>query len=103
MNWKKVRALALHHGNVDASDLAFGADLHGLPVAVGSQRQVGGKSRSLDEHIDLAAARGALQIAENIPACFAPVSGNAGALARDNATQVEFLAVGGAMEAFLQT
>src|SRR6202163_2156965 len=40
-------ALALHHRNGHASDLAFGTDLYGLPVAVGAQRQVGGESRSL--------------------------------------------------------
>src|SRR5260370_387249 len=102
MNRKKVRALALHHRNGDASDLAFGADLHGLLVAVGAQRQVGGKSRGLDEHVNLAAARRALQIAENIPARFAPVAGNAVALARDIAAQVELVAIAGAMQTLLQ-
>ena len=38
-------ALALHHRDDDAPDLALGADLHGLLVAVGPQCQVGGKSR----------------------------------------------------------
>ena len=96
-------ALALHHRNGHASDLALGADLHRLLVAVGPQRQVGGKSGSLDEHLDLAAARGALQIAENIAAGFAPVAGNPVALARDIAAQVEFVAIAGAMESLLQT
>jgi len=41
------------------------------------------KSRSLDEHLDLATARRALQIAEKIPARFAPVAVNAVTLARN--------------------
>src|SRR5665213_2173330 len=94
--------LALHHGDVDATDIALGADLHGLLVAVGPQGQVGGKSRSLDEHLDLAAARGALQVAENIPARLAPVAGNPVALAGDIAGEVEFVAVAGAAETLLQ-
>src|SRR5712664_2419430 len=85
---RATQPLAFHHRNRHASDLALGVDLHGLPVAVGPQRQVGGKSRSLDEHLDLATARCALEIAENIPARFAPVAGNAVALARNIAAQV---------------
>ena len=77
--------------------------MHRLLVAGGSQRQVGGKSRRLDEHLDLAAARGTLQIAENIPASLAPVAGDAVALAGDIAAQVEFVAVAGAMKVLLQT
>src|SRR5258708_24682703 len=44
---------------------------------------------SLDEHVDLAAARGALQIAEDVAAGFAPVAGNAVALARHVAGRSE--------------
>ena len=95
-------ALALRHRDVDAPDLTFGADLHGLLVAGGSQRQVGCKSRSLDEHLDLATASGTLQIAENIPASLAPVAGDAVALAGDLAAQIEFVAVAGAMQILLQ-
>src|SRR5512140_3459474 len=71
-----VRALALHHRNVHASDFALGADLNGLFVAGGRQRQVGGKSRSLDEYLDASTARGALEIAEYVAAGFAPIPGN---------------------------
>src|SRR6266436_4142541 len=85
------------------SDLALGVDLHGLLVAGGSQRHAGGKSRSLDEHLDLAAARRALQIAEKVPARFGPVAVNAVTLARNVGTQVEFVAVAGAAESLLQT
>src|ERR1700730_1988930 len=96
------RASALHHRNVHASDLALGADQHGLLVAGGLQRQGGGKSGSLDEHVDPSAARGALKVAENIAAGFAPVAGNAVALARHIAAQVELVAVASAMQALLQ-
>ena len=68
-----------------------------LLVAGGLQRQVSGKSRSLDEHVDLAAARRALQVAENIPALFAPVAGNAVTVARHIAAEVELVAVAGAI------
>src|ERR1700730_2762561 len=98
----RVRELALHHRDVDAPDLAFGADLHGLPVAGGCQRQVGCKSRSLDEHVNPSTACRALEIAENVPARFAPVAGNPIALTRDVAAQIEFVAVAGAMEILLQ-
>jgi len=60
------------------------------------------KSRSLDEYFDLPAARRALQIAENVPAPFAPVARNAVTLARHVAAQVEFIAVAGAMQVLLQ-
>jgi hypothetical protein len=73
----------LRHRDIDAPDLALGADLHRLLVAGGPQRHAGGKSRSLDEHLDLATAGSALQIAEKIPARFAPVAGNAVTLARN--------------------
>src|SRR6266702_4545017 len=97
------RLAALRHRDIDGSDLALGVDLHGLLVAGGSQRHAGGKSRSLDEHLDLATARRALQIAEKIPARFAPVALNAVTLARNVGTQVEFVAVAGAAESLLQT
>src|SRR5712672_733122 len=97
------RLAALRHRDIDGSDLALGVDLHGLLAAGGSQRHAGGKSRSLDEHLDLAAARRALQIAEKTPARFAPVAGNAVTLARNLGTQVEFVAVAGAAESLLQT
>src|SRR5260370_7243629 len=92
---------ALRHRDIDAPDLALGADLHRLLVAGGPQRHAGGKSRSLDEHLDLATARRALQSAENIPARFAPVAGDAVTLARNVGTQVEFVAVAGATEKLL--
>jgi hypothetical protein len=41
---------ALRHRDIDAPDLALGADLHRLLVAGGPQLHAGGKSRSLDEH-----------------------------------------------------
>src|SRR5258708_27245298 len=94
------RLAALRHRDIDGSDLALGVDLHGLLAAGGSQRR---KSRSLDEHLDLATARRALQIAEKIPARFAPVAVNAVTLARNVGTQVEFVAVAGAVESLLQT
>jgi len=97
------RLAALRHRDIDGSDLALGVDLHGLLAAGGSQRHAGGKSRSLDEHLDLATARRALQIAEKIPARFAPVAVNAVTLARNVGTQVEFVAVAGAAESLLQT
>ena len=59
---------APRHRDVDAADLALGVDLDALLGAVRPQVQIGGKSGSFDEHVDLAAARGALQIAENIAA-----------------------------------
>src|SRR5205085_11919123 len=89
---------ALRHRDRDAADFALGVDLHDLLGAVGAQRQVGGKSGSLDEHLDLAAARGALQIAENIAALLAPVAGDTVALARHVAGEIEFVAVAGAMQ-----
>ena len=49
--------------------------------AVGAQVQLGGKAGGLDEHVDLAAAGGALQIAEDVAALLAPVAGDALALA----------------------
>src|SRR5687768_7693362 len=76
--------------------------MHGLLVAGGLQIQVGCKSGSLDEHVDLAAARGALQIAEYIAALLAPVAGDAFALAGDVARQVKFVAVAGAVQILLQ-
>src|SRR5258706_16213039 len=94
---------APRHRDIDAPDLALGADLHRLLVAGGPQRHAGGKSRSLDEHLDLATARRALQSAENIPARFAPVAGDAVTLALNVGTQVEFLAVAGATEGMFQT
>src|SRR5260370_35449772 len=97
------RLAALRHRDIDGSDLALGVDLHGLFVAGGSQRHAGGKSRSLDEHLDLATARGALQIAEKIPAPFAPVAENPVTLARNVGTHIEFVAVPGPAESLLQT
>jgi hypothetical protein len=94
---------ALRHRDIDAPDLTLGADLHCLLVAGGPQRHAGGKSRSLDEHLDLATAGCALQAAENIPARFAPVAENAVTLAGNVGTQVEFVAIAGATESLLQT
>ena len=76
--------------------------MYRLLVAGGFQRQVGGKSRGLDEHLDLAAAGGALEIAEDVAAFFAPVAGDAVAVARDLAAQIAFVAVAGAMQILLQ-
>ena len=91
------------HRDIDTPDLALGADLHYLLVAGRPQRHAGGKSRSLDEHLDLPSARRALQIAENIPTCFAPIAVNAVTLTRNVGAQVEFVAVAGATESLLQT
>src|SRR5258706_1373122 len=52
---------ALRHRDIDAPDLALGADLHRLLVAGVPQRHAGGKSRSLDEHLDLASTIGCLK------------------------------------------
>ena len=104
LEWSCHLALAvLRHRDIDAPDLALGADLHRLLVAGGPQRHAGGKSRSLDEHLDLATAGSALQRAEKIPARFTPVTGNAVTLTRNVGTQVEFVAVAGATESLLQT
>jgi hypothetical protein len=93
---------ALHHRNGHAPDFALGGDLYGLFVAPGPQREVGGKSRGIDEDVDLAIIDGAQQIAENVPARFAPSPGNLVALARDIAAQVEFVAIAGAMQVLLE-
>ena len=99
---KGALASAPDHRDVDAPDLALGTDLHRLLVAGGPQRQVGRESGSLDEYLDLAAARRALKIAENVAAGFAPAAGNAVALAGHVAAQVEFVAIAGAMKTLLQ-
>src|SRR3954471_23768057 len=99
----KEVTLAPHHRDVDAPDFTLRTDRDRLLVAGGPQRQIGGKSRGLDEHIDLAAARGALQIVEYIPASLAPVAGNAVTVAGDITAEVEFVAVAGAMKVLLQT
>jgi hypothetical protein len=98
----KRPASGLGHRDLDAADFALGVDLYILLVAVGPQIQVCGKSGSLDEHVDLAAAGSALQIAEDIPALFAPVAGDTVTLAGDVAGEVEFVAVAGAVQILLQ-
>src|SRR5882757_1064150 len=98
----KGPASGLGHRDLDAADFALGVDLYVLLVAVGPQIQVCGKSGSLDEHVDLAAAGGALQIAEDIPALFAPIAGDTVTLAGDVAGEVEFVAVAGAVQVLLQ-
>lgn len=92
----------LRHRDRDAADLALGVDLHHLLGAVGLQVQVCGKAGRLDEHVDPSAARGALQIAEDVAACLAPVAGDPVALAGDVAGEVELVAVAGAMQRLLQ-
>src|SRR5215208_3142899 len=99
---ERQQGSGLGHRDLDAADFALGVDLHGLLVAGGPQIQVRGKSGSLDEQVDLAAAGGALQIAENIPALLAPVAGDAVTLAGDVARQVELVAVAGAVQILLQ-
>src|SRR6266702_2405662 len=96
------RASALRHRDVDAADLALGGDLHRLLGAVGAQRQIGGKTVGLDEHIDLATAGGALEIAEDVATGLAPIAGDAVALARHVAGEVELVAVAGAVQGLLQ-
>src|SRR4051794_24833530 len=71
---------ALRHGDVDPADVALGADRDGLLVAARGQRQICGKAGGLDEHLDLAAARGALQVAENVAAALAPIPRDAVAI-----------------------
>src|SRR5690242_20085854 len=88
---RKGGGSGLGHRDLDAADLALGVDLHGLLVAVGAQVEVGRKTRGLDKYLDLAAAGGALQIAEDVPALFAPVAGDALTLAGDVARQVELV------------
>src|SRR5262245_15406627 len=95
-------ALALGHRDADAADLALGLDLHDLLGAGGAQVQRGGKAGGLDEHADLAAACGALQIAEDVAAFLAPIAGDALTLAGDVRGQVELVAVAGAMQRLLQ-
>ncbi len=95
-------ASGLRHRDLDAADFALGVDLHDLLVAIGLQIQVCGKSGRLDEHVDLAAACGALQVAEDIPALLAPVTGDALTLAGDVAGEIEFVAVAGAVQILLQ-
>src|SRR6185312_5020946 len=92
----------LRHRDLDAANFALGVDLYALLVAGGAQVQVGRKARSFDEHVNLAAACGTLQIAEDIPALLAPVTGDAVALAGDVAREVKFVAVAGAMQILLQ-
>src|SRR3954469_15208165 len=93
---------ALRHGDVDAADIALRADRDGLLVAARGQRQVCRKAGGFDEDLDLAAPCGALQVAEDIAAPFAPVAGDAVAIAGDIAAQVELVAVAGAMQVLLQ-
>lgn len=90
------------HRDLDAADFALGVDLDVLLVAIRPKIQVRGKSRGLDEHVDLATAGGALQIAKNVPALFAPVAGDPIALAGDIAGEIEFVAVAGAIQMLLQ-
>src|SRR3954463_16538799 len=92
----------LGHRDLDAADFALRVDLYVLLVAVGPQIQVRGETGSLDEHVDLAAAGGTLQIAEDIPALFAPVAGDPVTLAGDVAGEIEFIAVAGAVQVLLQ-
>src|SRR6478735_5189109 len=94
---------APRHRYVDAADLALGGDLHHLLGAVGAQRQIGGKAVGLDEHLDLAATGGALQIAEDVAVGLAPIAGDALALAGHVAGEVELVAVGGAVQRLLET
>src|SRR5438132_6905951 len=98
----KGQGSGLRHRDLDAADFALGVDLHDLLVAGGPQIQVRRKSGSLDEQVDLAAAGGALQIAEDIPALLAPVAGDAVTLAGDVAGEIEFIAVAGAVQILLQ-
>src|SRR5262249_31842485 len=56
----------------------------------------------LHEHLDLAAACGALQIAEHVAAGFAPTPGNPVAVAGHVARQIELVAVARAVQALLQ-
>ncbi len=60
------------------------------------------KPERFHEHLDLAAAGGTLQIAEDVAALLAPVAGDAVALAGDVAREVELVAVAGAVQVLLQ-
>src|SRR6266581_5896289 len=93
----------LRQRDVDAADFTLGTDLDDLLGAVGPQVQVGGKSGRFDEHVDLSAACGALQIAEDVAALLAPVAGDPVTLAGDVAGKIEFVAVAGAVQVLLQT
>ena len=57
--WSGGALAALGHRDIDVPDFALRADLHRLLVAGRPQRHAGGKSRSLDEYLNLAAACGA--------------------------------------------
>src|SRR5262245_1414194 len=96
------RVSALRHRDVDAADLTLGGDLHRLLGAVGAQRQIGGEAVGLDEHLDLAAAGSALEIAEDVAVGLAPVAGDSLALARHVAGEVELVAVGRAVQSLLE-
>ena len=97
------KRLALHHIDRYAPDIAFGADLDGLLVAACSKRQARREARSLDHHVDPAAAGRALQAAEDVAARFVPLAGDPVALALDVTREVELVAVAGAAKRLLQT
>ncbi|MGY3466060.1 hypothetical protein ACVW0I_002931 [Bradyrhizobium sp. LM6.11] len=62
----------------------------------------GGEAVGLDEHLDLAAAGGALQIAEDVAVGLAPIAGDALALARHVAGEVELVTVGRTVQRLLE-
>src|SRR5579872_653157 len=99
----RAGCLAFHHRDRHAPDIALGVDLNGLLVAAASQRQAGAKSRRLDDQVDLAAARGSLQAAEDVAVGLIPLSRNPLALACHLTIEVEFVAVAGAAKALFQT
>src|SRR5437879_1398002 len=99
---KREGQSAPRHRDVDAADLALGVDLHRLLGAVGAQCQVGGEAVGLDEHVDLAAAGGALEVTEDVAAGLAPIAGDPVALTRDVAGEVQLVAVAGAVQGLLQ-
>ena len=92
---------ALRHRDIDAPDLALGADLHRLLVAGGLQRHTGGKSRA-STNTSIWPRPPCPAVCRKFPARFAPVAGDAVTLTRNVGTQVEFVAVAGATESLLQ-
>ena len=72
-------------------------------IAERRQCKIGGETRSTDNRHNVAAAGSALEAAANVPAGFAPGSGNAPVLADDVAAQIESVAIACATKSLLQS
>src|SRR5882757_8295432 len=91
--FRKMRsALAAHHADRYAPDLALRADRDRLLVAAGRQIQRCRETGGLDDDLDLTATGPALQVAVDIAARLVPGADNAiGALGGDIAAEIEFV------------